>query len=286
MRAPIVVLVVFTFLGGCSDNLFGMCPTHFPGATWEEPGIYAGLSAISTDIPAGPGLPFESRETARPGILTSVGWSGYPGFDEFPRVMKLESTPGSAEPDPVAGHRDIRIPGLFGPTATVTVEEGTPATTIRAAFTALLQNVTSGTEEQIEAWSQKGARQSEWARITTSRDGRQIDFLAFRVSVPGPFRLDDLYNETGATRKPQTLYSGSEWHQGASWSFSFSFSERNATLPGGVEVMADTRDVIEADLPGYPLTTNSSLAQIKEGFAAVGIEVEGPRPDQFSKAVC
>jgi hypothetical protein len=236
-------------------------------------------------VAAGPGLPFHVPGAG--GNLSSVVWHAGPDSlsSAYPHI-RLDATPDDGRPGEISGRPDPRIGGLAGPTATVMADEGTPAALIEAAFASFLANVTSATPSQVQAWSSHGARQSEWASMYAYPNDREVRVMNFRVSVTGPFRLGDLYNETGGRLQEREPHPGVEWHKGDGWSFQFAFAQRTADLPNGIRASADSRDVVHARVPGYPTTTNASLAQIQDGFRAVGIDIAGPRPEQFSQAVC
>jgi hypothetical protein len=273
MRVGIAAGIAVTVLvSGCSENLFGMCPTHFPGATWQEDGIYAHMAGIGETKHPDPGLPFNHASGS--GNLSAVLWTPDSAWE---LVSRIELSPSPQAAFPRLDESDAH--SFSGPTVTMMVENAVSRATVDSAFTHFLQKVTSGTPEQIRAWSSLGLRQ-------TDGQGDGDDFFNHRVSVPGPFRLESLYNETAAGPRSAGLNSGFEWHNGGNWGFRFYFGERSATLPNAVTVTADSRDVVSAQVPGEPRTTNSTLERIKEGFRGIGVEVAGPEPGQFTMAQC
>lgn len=254
---------LITILSGCSQ-LLGMCDSYYGGATWQEAGTFEALESIGVETAPRPGLPFAHPPVAGAN-LTLVQWK--PEFSGRP-------------PD---GVREITLDAEG--TVTVMADNRTSVAQVRAAFQPYLKNVTSATAQEIAGWSEQGAANArERSEIAYGRT--KLTDVVYAVSIPGPFRVDALYNEAKATPETGGQWPGRAWHKAGPWAFQFEFPMRSATLPGDVNLEADPTGLAWINLPGEPSTPTQALIEARDALAAANLTLRGPEAGDFEIVQC
>lgn len=201
-------------------------------AEWVQPGLYAALppegSYEGVDVLTGSfseGLPFDNltlRERFGAFVLFRVSWN-----------------PASAGSD---GRRD-EFTLDSGPSIRATIlSNGTD--NARDFFLEFARNVTAADEERTQEWAQtfeaSKAPEPQPAFAgddpsTATRDSR-VEAYVYRVAVPGPFRLETLWNETASARGSTPTPSASSV-QSDGWRFVFLFESKQLLIRGAGETM-------------------------------------------------
>lgn len=248
-----VVLVagwlVFLTAGG-----FGMCGLTPGEASWTDPALFAAVPApgalpghaIAWDEPPA-GLPF--NRTADPSWgphnLTTLGW----------RVDSLAG--GAFLALDSRGWATLEVPGPHAPAA------------VRAAFLEWSRHATAADEATRASWADAfvASNRTRSEEVWRSADGPVSELhTAYRLQVPGPFRLGGLHaalEAAGALAPGHGAMPGLRSQSGGAWSFDYALAQR--TLAHGGEPW---------EPGGYRLAVDSSGTARFEGL------VEGERSEQ------